>query len=1152
MSEPAGDRQRIERPRAKLPRRRDPRRRREGSKAERPAVGFPALLRLQSSAGNAAVAGLVQRTATTDAPPTVQRREYGGVVPPPPVPPTPPVPEEHPGYVAAAKRIDSAGKKARSHPAAKSEANAAQKAAKPPADDKEAQGKAAKADSMGAAKPATFDRAGFIAAVNQAVAAQAPKNLDEADKFAESGKSDGIAGTVMAKVGKGKDDSAKPLADASSAAPDTSKAVEKPVTEIPEKKAAPVPPVGAAAAMPPKAPAEQTNLDAAPAETDKQMAEADVTEDQLKKSNEPEFNAAVDAKKEGEAHSEQAPAQFRESEAAKLDAAKADAEQSGAAGTGQMQASRAMALQQVVGAQGKTKSKDESRRAEVSTTIKGIFDKTKADVDKILADLDPLVSKQFEEGEKRAKDAFTADHKARMEKYKDDRYSGFWGWKRWLSDKWSGLPAEANNIYQISKQLYESKMQTLIGEIADTVGRELTRAKERVAQGRTEIAKYVAGLPKDLQKVGKQAQSEIGSQFDDLDASVDEKSNALAEDIAGKYKEARDAVDAEIKEMQEANKGLWDRIKDAVVGVIKTILQLKDLLLGVLARAASAVTKIIKDPIGFLGNFVTAVKTGVTNFLGNIWTHLKKGLQAWLFGTLAEAGIEIPEKFDLKGIITLVLSLLGLTWNALRARIVKHVGEPVMSAIESAVDFIKAIVTEGIGGLWKWIANKLENLYDMVMGQIKDFVVTKIITAGITWLISLLNPAAAFIKACKMIYDAVMWFVDNASRLKDFVDSVLDSVESIASGGVGAVAGYIENTLSKIVPMLISGLASLLGLGGIADKIKKVLEAVQRPVGKVVDKLVGTAVKFGKGILAKLKRKKKDDKKDEKKAGGLGPAIAAGQALMTKSGATIPTIKEALGSLKTEFGLRAVGLISSGDKHHLHLQKEDADTPDVTLPRSPVDEAAQYVDQTFYVKASRRDAVVYKVDPDRQWVLMRYLERKKLSGTSEHGKPEPSFSVRQFLENMPNGGPDLAPAQGGADQTTYTLDGKTLKKPYADDVRGIFYGAGYAALESAKVAAATRPDGQTFICPGYKRSPHIAPLTDYQLDHIKPVAQHWTEDGRKVSQGDRKTWDISSSNIQLLCGECNGKKGGRDPSGKAWTFVKDVEIPNFSGPDGSP
>jgi hypothetical protein len=276
----------------------------------------------------------------------------------------------------------------------------------------------------------------------------------------------------------------------------------------------------------------------------------------------------------------------------------------------------------------------------------------------------------------------------------------------------------------------------------------------------------------------------------------------------------------------------------------------------VLARAANAVEKIIKDPMDFLEKFINAVKTGIKNFMSNILTHLKKGLQGWLFGTLADAGIEIPEKFDLKGIIGLLMSLLGLTWNSIRTRIVNVVGEKAMSAIEKGVDFIKVILTEGLPGVWKFIAQKLTDLKDQVMGQIRDFVITKVITAGITWLISLLNPAAAFVKACKMIYDAVTWFVDNAQRLKEFVDSVLDSVESIAAGGVGKVAALIESTMSKTIPMLISGLASLLGLGGIADKIKSILEKVQEPVGKAIDWLVGKAVKYGKKFLDKLKKSK--------------------------------------------------------------------------------------------------------------------------------------------------------------------------------------------------------------------------------------------------------------------------------------------------------
>jgi hypothetical protein len=183
-----------------------------------------------------------------------------------------------------------------------------------------------------------------------------------------------------------------------------------------------------------------------------------------------------------------------------------------------------------------------------------------------------------------------------------------------------------------------------------------------------------------------------------------------------------------------------------------------------------------------------------------------------------------------------------------------------MNAVEQGVEIFKTLATEGVGGLWKWIVDKLSDLKDTVMDAIQDFVVVKIVKAGITWLISALNPAAAFIKACKMIYDVVMFFVEKGQQIKEFVDSVLDSVESIVSGGVGKVAQLIENTLAKILPLLLGFLASLLGLGGIGEKIKEILEKVQKPVMKVVDavikgalKLAGPIIRGVKGLVAKGK-----------------------------------------------------------------------------------------------------------------------------------------------------------------------------------------------------------------------------------------------------------------------------------------------------------
>ena len=50
----------------------------------------------------------------------------------------------------------------------------------------------------------------------------------------------------------------------------------------------------------------------------------------------------------------------------------------------------------------------------------------------------------------------------------------------------------------------------------------------------------------------------------------------------------------------------------------------------------------------------------------------------WLFGQLADAGIELPDTFDIKGIIKLLASIFGLTWANIRNRIVKQIGEKAM------------------------------------------------------------------------------------------------------------------------------------------------------------------------------------------------------------------------------------------------------------------------------------------------------------------------------------------------------------------------------------------------------------------------------------------------------------------------------------------
>ncbi|MEV4760990.1 hypothetical protein AB0J86_38735, partial [Micromonospora sp. NPDC049559] len=291
--------------------------------------------RLQAAAGNRAVAGLVaQRRAAssraarppsrggagTGTPPTqrapadagttsdvsagqgapalgsapgsaapVQRLATGAESPSGPRPPA----SADPKFAALASDVRAKQKVMSAHPSAMSEAGKAQGAARPPQDDRQAQGKTANAEKMNAAKPGEFDKAAFVRAVNEAIAAQAPKNLDEADKFGESGKADAVKGQVQGQVTAGKESSAKAIETTTKAEPDTSAAKEKTVTPLvadqpPGAPGAPDP----GKAVPDKAPPAATDFSAGPARVDQQMADAQVTEEQLARSNEPEFTGA--------------------------------------------------------------------------------------------------------------------------------------------------------------------------------------------------------------------------------------------------------------------------------------------------------------------------------------------------------------------------------------------------------------------------------------------------------------------------------------------------------------------------------------------------------------------------------------------------------------------------------------------------------------------------------------------------------------------------------------------------------------------------------------------------------------------------------------------------------------------------------------------
>lgn len=272
-----------------------------------------------------------------------------------------------------------------------------------------------------------------------------------------------------------------------------------------------------------------------------------------------------------------------------------------------------------------------------------------------------------------------------------------------------------------------------------------------------------------------------------------------------------------------------------------------------LRKAAASFKTILKDPIRFVGNLVRAGKLGFEQFSKNIVKHLKKGIIEWLTGAMSGAGLYIPQSLEFREILMFLLSALGLTWQNIRVKLVRVVGETAVKAMETGFDIVVTLVTKGPAAAWEKIKEELGNLKDIVMEEIMSFVKTKIVESAITKLLMMLNPAGAFIQAIIAIYNTVMFFIERIRQIIQVAMSFIDSISAIAAGAVASAANRVEQTMAGLLTLVISFLARFAGLGKVSDAVTKVLNRIRGPIDKALDKIVTWIVEKGKALFAKGK-----------------------------------------------------------------------------------------------------------------------------------------------------------------------------------------------------------------------------------------------------------------------------------------------------------
>ncbi len=286
-----------------------------------------------------------------------------------------------------------------------------------------------------------------------------------------------------------------------------------------------------------------------------------------------------------------------------------------------------------------------------------------------------------------------------------------------------------------------------------------------------------------------------------------------------------------------------------------------DLIGGIINNMMSAIEDIKRDPVQFLLNLLNALKEGFLQFFNNIGTHLLQGLQNWLFGTLADAGVQIPPDLSLRSILGMAMELLGITVDNILDRLALRIGEERVAQIRAVLDtlsgiwaFVRDVIERGPIAIVEYVQDQLSNLWDIIRDGIMGFIQERVIQQAITWLLSFLDVTGIMpvIRGVQTVFNAVSSFIEKLREILEIVASFVAGVADIARGNIRSAADFLERALADGIPVAIAFLARQLGLGRISERIHEMIEAARGRINEAIDWLIDQALRAGTAFLRVL------------------------------------------------------------------------------------------------------------------------------------------------------------------------------------------------------------------------------------------------------------------------------------------------------------
>lgn len=762
-------------------------------------------------------------------------------------------------FAALNYSLEKNAKEKKAHATAQSKADEAQSSAVSPATENLGKAKAKKVEKLGALpKPQTFD--GDVLK---------KKILDEVDRLLQEKKDNANGEPSKLKLTAAdskniKDKNNEDInAQKNAAVGDVEKTHAEPLADVPQRQSTDVviedPGAQATIKNTDRAVAkpidgERITLESDSAKIDDKMAENEVSEQQLEESNEEKFTGALSQKQKSQEEAANVKDEYREIEEAKLSKDKQNAKSNIFDKVNQLQETRKEQFGAVDGLKGTTKKTDEDKRKEITEAIEKIYTANETLVKNKLDKLESTVNVEFDLIMFIANENFKRNVNTDL----DNAFTWEWASKAFDRDAYNKT---VKGIFDKQSEKYKEALNIALDPLTRKIAQTLNETLDDIQAAKKAVVVYVNGLDPALAEIGLEAGKAVMEKFTTLEESVNEKQDALTNGLAKKYADGVMALEEEFKKIMDSRRSWLERALKAIVDAIKEIINLLADLKKALERAASYAKQIIKAPLKFFGNLIKGVTAGFESFVKNILKHLIKGALEWITGELGDAGIQLPEKFDFKGILSIILQVLGLTYVNIRQTAVKVIGEKYVTALEKGAELgikggekilkiFSIVKNEGIAGLWEFIKEQFTDLKERLMEEAKTFIITTIVEVAVVKIISMLVPGAGFISAVKSLIDFMKTLFAKARQIVNIITGIIDTFGEILAGNVAKVSTMIEDVLAKFLSLAITFLAAILGLGKIGKKIsdiiqKKIKDPINKALTKVMEKLKMVMTKLG-------------------------------------------------------------------------------------------------------------------------------------------------------------------------------------------------------------------------------------------------------------------------------------------------------------------